>query len=166
MSASRTLVVPSQLRALPHACVYCGARTSAPQLARTFTWHHEGWYLTVLLGVIPYLIVAAIVRKKHVLALSLCEAHRKARLRRMLVGYVGLPFFGVALLAGAAFIPGVSFALTSGVSVTCIAAGVMVGRRARHVLEVIRIDARDTRLRNVSREILEAGVEQVARVFE
>jgi hypothetical protein len=117
---------------LPPMCVKCGAPASPPKATR-FHWHPPVVYVTILLGLIAYVIVALIVRKRFDLAVPLCDEHLRRRKR--------LTWTGAAL----AIAPALAFPLsvssqnpsTSGLvcfaGFTCFIAGLVmlaIGQRA------------------------------------
>lgn len=72
--------------ALPPYCVRCGAPSTGEPIKQNYRWHPSWVYLLILPGVLIYLIVAAIVSKKCILAVPVCDAHRRQRLNFLLVG--------------------------------------------------------------------------------
>ncbi len=81
---------------LPDRCVKCNAPSTGPKLKRRLFWHHPALYAIFLVGVLFYVIFAAIFRKKATLYIGLCEMHRKRRLRAILIGW-GLFLVSVGL---------------------------------------------------------------------
>jgi hypothetical protein len=76
---------------LPDCCIWC-AQTSAHRVRKTFYWHGQWLYLLLLLGALPYVIIALILRQKMVLDVPLCGKCFAARRKRV--------WIGVALLLG------------------------------------------------------------------
>ena len=80
----RQLVVRSET-ALPDLCVRCNAPANGYRLKRQLYWHAPAYYLLIILGlfvclgILAYLIVALIVRKRATLYVGLCETHRAQR---------------------------------------------------------------------------------------
>lgn len=168
------LVVPLEVNELPDVCVQCGGTTDGKPITKVFYWHHPGWYLTILLGVLVYVLIALGVRRKHRLTLSMCREHRRTRLVRMLAGYVGFPL----LLVGFCF---ASITLGQGVEgddaanavpvvmLICALLGVtgfVIAMRADQVLRPSRMDREEARYRGASPTLVDAGVSSVANVFE
>lgn len=84
------LVVPPNAT-LPASCVKCGAVPKEPWLKRNFYWHSPWLYLLFLLmlmGVLIYLIVAGITRKKRELMVPICPTHDSQRKTRVWIGGV------------------------------------------------------------------------------
>jgi hypothetical protein len=73
---------------LPDRCVHCNAPANGRRLNRTLYWHHPLIYLVVLAGVLVYVIVALVVRKKAVVAIGMCDRHYTRRLRSMLLWWL------------------------------------------------------------------------------
>jgi hypothetical protein len=122
------LVVPRDA-ILPRRCVKCANTATEPWLQKTFSWHHPALYFLLLLGLFPYAIVAAIIRKKIKLAVPLCDAHKSIRKKRLWTGALllftcipvpwvlasytikdaGVAFCIAALLGAGMFVAGVMF---------------------------------------------------------
>lgn len=73
----------------PDRCIKCNAPAEGYRLKRTLYWHPGWYYLTLLINLIVYAIVAMIVRKTAKLAVPLCPRHRSARTRDILIAWVG-----------------------------------------------------------------------------
>jgi hypothetical protein len=117
------LVVHTMGCALPDRCVVCNAPARGYRLTKTFYWHSPAVYLTLLIGALIYVIVAAIVRKKVTVGLGLCEEHRARRRLGLIIGWVG--FLG-------------SFALMIALAVAGSAA-LMVGMVGMIVLPIVSL---------------------------
>src|SRR5579872_5285818 len=73
------VLVLSREASLPPRCVRCNEPADEPTKSRKVYWHSPWLYLLILFNLIIYAIVAAIVRKKAVVAPGLCSAHKKRR---------------------------------------------------------------------------------------
>lgn len=73
-------------------------------MSRTFLWHPRAIYLTFLLGVIPYVIFAAVTRKTAKIGYSLCHHHWKRRLVQLVIAWV-ITILGGLTLAGDGIFP-------------------------------------------------------------
>ena len=71
------LLIVSHNAVLPRNCVKCGVPTSEPLLKRKFSWHSPWYALLILIGLLPYAIVAMIVAKRMVVEVPLCTKHRE-----------------------------------------------------------------------------------------
>lgn len=80
------LLVTGRNQALPALCVKCNKPASGKPLRCKMTWHHPALYLTILAGLLIYVIVALIVQKSAVVHASLCERHRRRRRAGVLAG--------------------------------------------------------------------------------
>jgi len=85
----------------PHRCVKCNAPANGYKLKRVLYWHHPAYYLLLLCNLLVLLIVVLIVRKKAVLHIGLCEAHRKQRTLGITICSIGM-IGGIVLLISAA----------------------------------------------------------------
>jgi hypothetical protein len=93
----KLLIVPRGFEgSLPAGtCVKCGRPASTVKKRQMF-WHHPALYLIILAGLLLYVIVALIVRKKMVLNAGLCEQH-VAKRRNMILAAWGAFLAGVAV---------------------------------------------------------------------
>jgi hypothetical protein len=57
---------------LPSCCVWC-ARPALNHVRKTFYWHSQWLYLMLLVGILPYLIIALFARQKMELQVPLCD---------------------------------------------------------------------------------------------
>jgi len=75
---------------LPARCIHCNepASTDRP-ICKTYYWHPQVYGLLILLGALPYLIVAYFVREQGTVCMGLCERHRRRRRNSMLIGWFG-----------------------------------------------------------------------------
>lgn len=85
----------------PDRCVKCNAPANGFKLKRVLYWQHPAYYLLLLCNLLVLLIVVLIVRKKAVLHIGLCEAHRKQRTLGITICSIGM-IGGIALLIGGA----------------------------------------------------------------
>jgi hypothetical protein len=82
---------------LPDRCVCCNAPTQGYRLKRNLYWHPPWYYLLILISILVYAIVALCIRKKAVIYISLCEAHRIQR-KWFITGSWVAAFLGLGLL--------------------------------------------------------------------
>lgn len=66
---------------LPPRCIKCNAPTDMPSRRYIFHWHHPVIYLALLMGVLPYVILAIALRKRSAHVLTLCAHHEQRRVR-------------------------------------------------------------------------------------
>ncbi len=87
----------------PDRCVKCNAPTDGYRLKRILYWHPPAYYLLLLCNILVLLVVVMIVRKKAVLNIGLCAAHRAQRKQTILISSVGaLGGLAVAIIGGVA----------------------------------------------------------------
>jgi hypothetical protein len=75
---------------MPDVCIKCGG-VPVTHLRKTLTWHHPAIYLTLLLcniGVLVYIIVALLVRKKAKVQVPVCAACSARRKRNLAIGWL------------------------------------------------------------------------------
>jgi hypothetical protein len=83
----------------PDRCIKCNAPSVAPKRRCRLTWHSPWLYVLLFLAILLYAIVAAIVQKRAVVYVGLCERHQKRVLWGRLIGWGGLAL--EVLLVGA-----------------------------------------------------------------
>ena len=99
--------------ALPRRCVKCNESTETEQLKRKLYWHHPAIYISILLSVLIYVILALCCRKKATAYISVCPRHRSARRNVILfswllvLGGIGAFAAGAAQESGWLMLPGV-----------------------------------------------------------
>lgn len=93
---------------LPPRCVKCNAPADISPRRYIFHWHHPAIYLALLMGVLPYLILAIVLRKRSAHVLSLCAWHERRRVRCVAIAMASI----VPLLVGVLWIGGASGWLT------------------------------------------------------
>jgi hypothetical protein len=79
---------------LPLVCMRCGA--AAEDLVRqTFIWQPSWILLAVILGFLPYLVLAFILERRMTIQAPLCYEHRRHWANRSLLNFLmGFVFFG------------------------------------------------------------------------
>lgn len=81
---------------LPHRCIKCNAPAVTPIKKRNISWHHPAWYLLFFFNLIIYLIAASIASKRAKVSPGLCNEHKNARGKWLLMGWLGF-FASIAL---------------------------------------------------------------------
>jgi hypothetical protein len=87
---------------LPSRCVKCNAPTEQPLKRYRLSWHSPLAYLVLLiLGPLPYIILALMVRKKMTVHVGIRDYHRFHRTLGILIGVFGtLAGFGLIMVGG------------------------------------------------------------------
>src|ERR1700676_4325966 len=93
--------------AVPGVCMKCGA-PAVTHKEKNFSWHPQWVAILILVGLLPYILVALILTKRRRVSIPFCEAHKNHWMWRGLVALAG---FGVVLLL---FIGGIVAAANSG----------------------------------------------------
>ena len=96
------MIVAHKNALLPPHCPKCNAPVDRPPRKWTYYWHHPAIYLTILAGLLIYVIVALVVRQKGAVYFSLCPRHRTRRVLGLLIGWIGGLGGVVVAIAGAA----------------------------------------------------------------
>lgn len=147
---------------LPPRCWKCNGEAQV-ELRRQLAWHHPSWFLMLLIGPVPYVIAALIVRKKARFALPLCWEHAGARRRNIFVAWA-LAVGGIVLL----FLAASSFTwsvLMGWTGFAWIVAGVIYGVTMGNVCGAKRIDGYAAWLTGASRAYLDSLPHSVARTY-
>lgn len=93
---SKSLLVMTKQAPLPDRCVKCNAPTHH-RLKRSLRWHHPALYILIVGGFLFYVILALVLSKTATINVGLCETHRAARKRDILITWM------LALLSFAGF---------------------------------------------------------------
>jgi len=85
---------------LPDRCVKCNAPANGVRLRRSLSWHHPVLYVLIFVGVLIYVILAAVLSKRAMIYVGLCAEHFQRRRKRIAIGWIllasGLLFAPVA----------------------------------------------------------------------
>lgn len=110
-----------------NCCIKCGAPV-AKRVAKSFSWHSPFLYLTILAGLLIYVIIALIVQKSMKLSCPLCAAHQRKRQSLTLAAWGAfLGVFGAFALGGALDLDmGIRAVLAIGFLVTCLVLALLV----------------------------------------
>jgi hypothetical protein len=104
---------------LPYACVKCGEPPTT-FLRRNLTWYPPIAYLGLVVGILPFGIIAVLLQKRATVMMPMCSRHLHRRKRSMLIAWVAgiagviIAVAGPLSINGAAYIlAGVLVALAS-----------------------------------------------------
>ena len=86
---------------LPCRCVKSNEPADG-RLKRKLAWHHPGIYLTILLHIFVYIVVALILQKKATIYIGFSDEWFRKRRRAIAVGWA-LVVVGVAIVVAAGF---------------------------------------------------------------
>lgn len=137
---------------LPPRCVKCNEPAEEPTKTRKVYWHSSWLYLLILLNIVIYAVVAAIVRKRAIVAPGLCTAHKKRRRLGIAIAWA-LLIAGVALL-----IMGVANGEAGGIAggPLLILVAILVSMSTTRILRPKRIDAQYVRLKGCGPAFLDS----------
>ncbi|WP_428960443.1 hypothetical protein ACQR53_00290 [Xanthomonas oryzae] len=123
---------------LPPRCIKCNAPADMPSRRYIFHWHHPVIHLALLMGVLPYVILAIVLRKRSAHALTLCAQHERRRVRYVAItmtSVLGFLVCGLSLQSEFRWLIG-----------ACVVAAMLViGRFGSRVLSVQSIDHHQAR---------------------
>ncbi|MEP6706292.1 MAG: hypothetical protein ABJC05_02165 [Pyrinomonadaceae bacterium] len=136
---------------LPPRCVKCNSPTDG-SLRRKLSWHHPALYLLLLVGILIYVIIAAILSKRATVDIGLCAGHRRKRRNGMILGW--LMFVGgifVAIIGFASDYPIVGI-----IGIVLIPVGLVWLILVARIVTVKKIDDRFVWLKGINRDYLAA----------
>ena len=81
------ILVMTKEALLPNRCVKCNEPTGE-RLKRKLTWHHPAIYLTVLISILVYAVIALVLRKSATVNIGLCEEHFDIRRRNLAITWI------------------------------------------------------------------------------
>ena len=145
------LVVARKGAQLPYLCVKCGAPAEGKLLRRKYYWHLPIIYLTILAGLLIYVIVALCVRESGTVEIGLCRVHRNRRRVGIAVGLGGL-FAGIGLFIAAAILEE-GYLVPLGILVLLV--GSIAGLLMARVLSPTKIDTQFLWLRGAGPAFLQ-----------
>lgn len=122
---------------LPAACVCCGGTEGLVMKRKQLTWCPPVAYVGLLGGILPALILVAVLQKKVNITFGLCAAHQKKNVMRSLLAVLGILIVPL-LLVVAAFhfesgILGIFAAMVFFGSLVGVAVVQAAGLRATHI---------------------------------
>jgi hypothetical protein len=140
-------VVMLRDKPLPSRCVKCNAHVAGTVKPRKFYWHTPWLFLLIFVGILFYVIVALIARKKTEHAVALCPAHAKRR-RNVIIGAFAAFFAGllVAFSGSDYFGPGILLFVIA----------ILIGLLGTRLLVPTKIDDRYVRFRGASPAFLDS----------
>jgi len=95
----RKLLVMNKHATLPDICVKSNEPCQGRRLKRNMYWHHPALFVTVLLGILIYAILAVVIRKNALVWVPLSDQWW-ARRRRAIATAWGLALLGLAVAIG------------------------------------------------------------------
>lgn len=145
------LVLSREAGSLPNRCVRCNQPADEPTKTRKVYWHNP-WLYLLLFNLIIYAVVAAIVRKKALVAPGLCSAHkRRHRIGIAISWTLLLGSFAIMIVAGAT---NNGLGVAGGMLILLVA--LLVSVSATRILRPKRIDAQYVRLKGCGSAFLDS----------
>ena len=135
----------------PDRCVKCNAPAHGFRLKRVLYWQHPAYLLLILCNLLILLIVVLIVRKKAVLHIGLCEAHRKQRQIAVIACWAGT-MGGLAMIIGGIVDQS---GWVAGAGIAFFLTGVIWGILKGRTIAATKIDKDTVWVSGVRREFLE-----------
>jgi len=134
---------------LPARCIKCNGPESK-RVLKKLSWHSPWLYLLIFAGLLVYAIVAVIVSKRAKVGIGLCAAHAQSRQRK---AWIAWGLFGASVLSFIGSGVADSGALAGIGFLVLIASGVFCALAVR-LVQPVRIDDRQVRLKGVCRDYL------------
>ena len=94
---------------LPARCPKCNVPVDDHRKRYTLSWYPPIAYAGLLLGVLPFLLIVLVTRKRLAVHASVCREHRRRRIRDMLLGWGGFVLGFVLMLAALMMNPNSTF---------------------------------------------------------
>jgi hypothetical protein len=92
-----------KIASLPHRCLICNDSSIAFSKLLKFTWQPNWVYFLLFAGLIPLLIVSAILSKKTKIEIHLCYEHNAQRKKNLLIRFLSC-LFAILFLIGSCFL--------------------------------------------------------------
>lgn len=146
----KSVLVMTKEALLPNRCVKCNEPTGE-RLKRKLTWHHPAIYLTVLISILVYVVVALVVRKSATVNVGLCEDHLSTRRRNLMITWI-LGIAAVLCFPIAGMLEDVTFVF---VGILLILATAIFGTVTLRVVVPTRIDNDYVWLKGINADYLQ-----------
>lgn len=85
--SGKTLVMARDAQ-LPDRCVHCNTTADLRRVKRRLYWHHPAVYVTLLVGLLVYVILALVLRKTAQIEVSICRTHVARRRWRIALSWI------------------------------------------------------------------------------
>lgn len=82
------MLVMAREAQLPDRCVHCNTTADLRRVKRSLYWHHPAVYVTLLVGLLVYVILALVLRKTAKIEVSICRAHAARRRWRIAISWI------------------------------------------------------------------------------
>lgn len=154
-------IEPAVYRALPDRCVCCAAPVDegdrgvgGRRIKRRMSWHHPALFLTVLIGLLPYAIIALCCRQTAIVYLPLCRRHLRRRRIALAITCTLLAAAFLFLVVGAA-LESEPLLAAMGLTFLITILWAIPASRIAAILMPYRIDFRGVVLSGASRKYLD-----------
>ncbi len=151
-SGGLLVVVPNAQ--LPNRCVKCNGPTDANHIRFKMAWHSPVAYFGLLLGLIPYIILAIVLQKKLTVDVSVCGHHRRRRRNAVWMAWLGAVAAFVLMILGGASLrqPASGMSIVAGFALLIFS--IFYGVLAFRIIWPKRIDGQRAWVKGVCREYL------------
>ncbi|MEZ6071813.1 MAG: hypothetical protein R3C10_16515 [Pirellulales bacterium] len=154
----RKLLVAAKGAIFPDRCVKCNAPAEGFRLHRALGWHHPAVYLTVLAGVLVYIVLAMVLRKSASVHVGLCPVHHKRRNLTMLAAWLTF-LAGMVIMFASIVLESLGLAAFG---VVVMLSSVVVGLLKTRVIWPKRIDDNYAWIRGVGEDFLTSIAQETA----
>ena len=149
------VLVATNGAALPPCCVKCNEPVSETMKRKTYYWHPPFVYVGLLAGLLPYAILALVLRKKGTIQFGLCPRHKSRRLWNVLGG-VGALILAIVLFVIAGQTDSSTSAALVPVGILLLLVGIIWAALAARTLSPTKIDDRTLWLRGAGPKLLDS----------
>jgi heme A synthase len=152
------VLIMHKMAQLPNICVKTG-READQRVKRTMQWHHPALALLIFAGVLIYVIVALLTRKKAMIEIPVTREWMRGRNRRLAI-CIAISLLGAVMFGGAIYatveevISGDLIALMLGAGVLTGMGGLIGCIVVSPILKPIRITDTHVYLKGMDRELL------------
>jgi len=148
------LLVMRKGAVLPDRCVKSNVATQR-KLKRSLSWHHPAIFLSIIISLCVYVILAVILSKKAVIHIGLSDEWFGKRSRAIIVGWCSVLLAAVMVIAGIALVDRNDyFAILIVIGVVVFLIGAIFGLTASRMVSPTRIDDTYVWLKGVNPEYL------------
>ncbi len=140
---------------LPDRCVKCNAPANGFRLKRNLIWHPPLIFLTILISILVYAVIAIIVRKRATVFVGLCPQHRTARRRAQWIA-AGMFLLSLAMTIGGSFAADAGYVMVGVLGVFGLLITLLYAIARTRTVWAARIDETHVWVKGVGAEYLAA----------
>lgn len=126
---------------LPDRCVKSNLPANGSILRCELSWHHPAWFLTLLLGLVPYFLLSMAIAKRARIAVGISPLWKRKRLARIAITAATILLGALLICVAFIYLQGTELFLASyGLGMLLVLAGIVYGRLVARLVRPKRID--------------------------